>query len=92
MIRKYKNQSLWLVGEEELNDSCVCWCKILNSHKRTVLCLPQFFFLSGLFSLPSLFLGVLWCGIRKRSLRYKTEKMGGKRKGVLLLGLVPESP
>lgn len=30
--------------------------------------------------------------LEKRRLRYKTEKMGGKRKGVLLLGLVPESP
>lgn len=66
--------------------------RFLTVIKELYFAYRSFFFLSGLFSLPSLFLGVLWCGIRKRSLRYKTEKMGGKRKGVLLLGLVPESP
>lgn len=68
MIRKYKNQFLWLVGVRGNFRTIVC----VGTRLLTVIKEPYFayhsFFLSGLFSLPSLFLGVLWCGIRKKEI------------------------
>lgn len=104
MIRKCKNQSVWLVGKRELHDNCV-WGGAThqknrnkntktkpNQTKTLKICALLTSFLSGLFSLSSWFLGILWCGIRKTRLRYRTEKIGRKRKGVLLLGLISERP